>query len=231
MKTIPTAMLVCICVLFGITQRSTRSEATPNPLCPGSVRAIVLSGGGTKGAYQAGAIWYLVNIAGCDFKHFYGTSTGAVTAALLSQASGKDELKDLVKQLIDNYKSLEDASNLVQGHSLGLFRLFLLPSWLGGVDGIYKLEPLARLLRDQINPDRIKGLTMIGTSLQSGVIYAMIGPEFDDISPPLAPYDPIEFILGSASLPLIVQPRRVRFWVDAAIRERNYSLEKARLRR
>lgn len=44
--------------------------------CPGANRALVISGGGVRGAFQVGALWYLVHELGCEFSRFVGTSTG-----------------------------------------------------------------------------------------------------------------------------------------------------------
>ena len=100
-----------------------RDENFTSEICPGERNALILSGGGIRGAYQAGAIWYLVNVRGCHFSHFYGTSTGAVTAAFLSQAKDQDELKALVKDLVKQYKDMTP-SDIVDEHFLGKIRVF-----------------------------------------------------------------------------------------------------------
>jgi len=42
-------------------------------------RALILSGGGVKGAFEAGAVYHLVVLRGCDFQDFAGISVGALS--------------------------------------------------------------------------------------------------------------------------------------------------------
>src|ERR1700685_103622 len=57
-----------------------------NPCGSLKQRALVLSGGGVKGALEAGAIYHLVVERGCDFGEFSGVSVGALNAVFLAQA-------------------------------------------------------------------------------------------------------------------------------------------------
>ncbi|OGW39560.1 MAG: hypothetical protein A2Y97_11820 [Nitrospirae bacterium RBG_13_39_12] len=50
-------------------------------------RALVLAGGGARGAYQAGMLQELVINKGLDFQILRGVSVGALNAAFLAQAS------------------------------------------------------------------------------------------------------------------------------------------------
>lgn len=184
--------------------------------CPSDANALILSGGGIKGAYQAGAIWYLVNVLECDFSHFYGTSTGAVTAAFLSQARNHDELKALTNDLVKQYKEMKP-SDIADEHFLGKIRVFM-PAWLGGTDGINTLKPLAARLARQIDPKRINELTVVSVSLQTGRMRLTVS-ENEAIAPleTVEPESVIDFVLGSASIPVVVEPRKVRFWVQGEI--------------
>ncbi|HEY4758315.1 MAG TPA: patatin-like phospholipase family protein, partial [Chthoniobacterales bacterium] len=53
-------------------------------------RALVLSGGGLKGAFQAGAIYHLIVHRSCDFSEIAGVSVGSLNAVILAQAQ-RDE--------------------------------------------------------------------------------------------------------------------------------------------
>lgn len=194
-------VLVVACFLI-TTARAGGTDEERIKDCPGKKRAVILGGGGIRGAYQAGAIWYLVNVLGCDFSLFIGTSTGAITAALLSQASRPDELGTFVNKLMENYKTLTGESDIVERRFLGSLRV-LLPSWLGGTDGIYNLRPLALRLSEEIDPERVKNLRVLAFSLQSGRIVDQ------------KPYSIRDLIIGSASIPLAVDPAWVRFWIPA----------------
>ena len=62
-------------------------------------RALVLSGGGARGAFQAGVVEGLVADRGIDFDILFGVSTGALNAAFLAQAStGVDPVGNLAQQ-------------------------------------------------------------------------------------------------------------------------------------
>ena len=51
-------------------------------------RALVLSGGGSRGAYEIGA-WQAFSELGVRFQAVYGTSVGAINAALFAQGDLK----------------------------------------------------------------------------------------------------------------------------------------------
>jgi predicted acylesterase/phospholipase RssA len=53
---------------------------------PEKKRALVLSGGGLKGAFQAGAIYHFIVHRRCDFREIAGVSVGSLNAAILAQA-------------------------------------------------------------------------------------------------------------------------------------------------
>ena len=57
---------------------------------PEKKRALVLSGGGLKGAFQAGAIYHFVVHRHCDFREIAGVSVGSLNAVILAQAQ-RDE--------------------------------------------------------------------------------------------------------------------------------------------
>ena len=80
------------------------SQARDEIACPGTNRAVAMSGGGIRGAYQVGALWHLVNVLDCDFQLYLGTSTGAVNAAILAQAANKEDLKRQIKVLREFYE-------------------------------------------------------------------------------------------------------------------------------
>lgn len=171
--------------------------------CPGKKRALVLSGGGVRGAYQVGALWYLVNVLNCEFEHFIGTSTGAVTATVLAQATGLEELRSRVKSLVAEYKGVSKESDLVERRFLGELRIFL-PYWLGGVDGMLSLKPVAERLANHLGgrPVRTDNLTVGVVSLQSRKIFPGN----------YRPDSVVDMAIGSASIPLVIEPSRARLW-------------------
>lgn len=210
-----TLIILFFLVFSGPTQIAGGAEKSPNPTCPGKKRALIFSGGGIRGAYQAGAIWYLVKILGCDFSYFIGTSTGAISAALLSQANGFEELSIKVDSLVKSYKDLEDSSGIAEPRYLSMLGAAVLPLWVAP-GGMYSLEPLARRLRREIDPQRVKNLSVPALSLQSGRV--MLGGPKQRYPVP-DPSSLIDYIIGSASIPFYVEPRTVRLWVPTLLKD------------
>lgn len=193
--------------LIAMAAQPLRAESEPPQFdCPGKKRALITSGGGVRGAYEVGALWYFVNVLGCSFDHYLGTSTGAVIAAVLAQATNQEELKKQVELLKSEYENLQSSAQIVDERFLGVLRFFL-PGWFGGVDGAATLAPLEQRLRAYIHEKRVpyERLTVIATSLQAGIL----DPKFyraDDV---------FDLVIGSASIPLAIEPRRVRLWIGA----------------
>lgn len=120
-------LLLFLSFLFVGARTLESSEYIEKFECPGTSHALVLGGGGVRGAYQIGALWYLINILGCDFGHYIGTSTGGVTAAILSQAIDKGDLKRRLDLLVSYYEGIKTRSDIVENRLLGDLR-FILPS-------------------------------------------------------------------------------------------------------
>jgi len=152
--------LVLVLTVF-IAQPLRAESELPQFSCPGTKRALGISCGGVKGAYQVGALWYLVNVLGCSFDHYLGTSTGAVTAAVLAQATTREELKTQVELLKTEYEELRSPSQVATQRFLGLLRFFF-PVWLGEVDEAAPLHPLNHRLE---RSTRKKAFPMSGSRL------------------------------------------------------------------
>jgi predicted acylesterase/phospholipase RssA len=170
--------------------------------CPGTNRILVTGGGGTRGAYQVGALWYLIKIRHCDFQHFAGTSTGALTAAVLASARNANELGKNVEILVDVYRDLRSADDIVSKKS-PIPAQVLLPKNVGGTQGMYSLAPLmARIAKRRIDLERAprEKLTIPVVSLQRGPLHTY------------EVYSMLDLIIGSASIPIAVEPRVARIW-------------------
>ena len=84
-------------------------------------RALVLSGGGVKGAFEAGAVDYLVNQAELDFQFFFGTSTGALNVSILGQARNYDELVFRTGQLKQLWLDIKGYRSIYNKNILKIF--------------------------------------------------------------------------------------------------------------
>ena len=88
-------------------------------------RALVLSGGGSKGAFEVGAIAHLINKKKLDFQLFTGTSVGALNAAFLGQARNHQELQELAEELTGLWLGIRGSRCIYRGGLFGsLWRFF-----------------------------------------------------------------------------------------------------------
>jgi NTE family protein len=84
----------------------------------------VLAGGGTKGAFEVGALQYLIDRNGLDPGIICSTSAGSILAAVLGQARGPDELSSAVSDLREDLLAMTDTA-AVFGHQ----------PWVAAFDG------------------------------------------------------------------------------------------------
>ena len=161
-------------------------------------RALVMSGGGAKGGFEAGSVYHLVIHRGCDFKDIAGVSVGALNGAYLAQAPrGPQSLENLQKkatQLRDFWLGIKGPQDVLDPRFLGELRLFLF-----GLDSLNDLSPLEKIIETQIDIDAIR---KNGRALRVGTtsFYSGIYREFD-------PKDTTDdqmrkAILASASIPV-----------------------------
>src|SRR5437764_9650407 len=92
-------------------------------------RALVFSGGGIKGAFEAGAAYHLIVHRGCDFHDFAGVSVGALNAAILAQAAPSSDRLESLASLSERaegmawiWDSLRGGRDIVRPRKLGQVR-------------------------------------------------------------------------------------------------------------
>ncbi len=168
------------------------------------VRALVLSGGGGRGAYEAGVA------KACAERDFHfdwivGTSIGALNAALVGQ-NDLDILESMWLQIRSNdvYK-LPDPGHLrrvIFGQQLGLLNT----------------APLEQLLRSCISLEKLKaGPSKVGfvTTDLCGLRTKVITS--DEIH---SQEDLIDVLMASSAIPLLFPPRRLKgegCWIDGGL--------------
>jgi len=150
---------------------------------PNNDRALVLSGGGAKGAFEAGAIFHFVKHRDCDFRDIAGVSVGALNGAYIAEAaSDENSLHNLqvrTQGLIDFWRSITGPDDILRPRCLGIPRLLLF-----GLDSLNDFTPLERKLRE-MDPTKIResnrSLRVGVVSFYNGV-YREIDPkkELDD---------------------------------------------------
>jgi NTE family protein len=175
-------------------------------------RALVLSGGGSRGAFEVGALEYLVREAGLDFKLFLGTSVGALNAAFLGQARNHSELLQLTQDLKELWLSLKGNHSIYQRSLLGYFRLLF---W----DALYTPSGLYHIIKEHITLSRLCDPAAV---VKVSAVAQETGELFyaDSRRPELRPYL-LDYILASASMPLFFPGVAIngKHWYDGGLRD------------
>ncbi len=146
--------------------------------------ALILSGGGARGAFQCGAERYAREVKGYHWDIIAGVSVGALNGAMLA---------------MEKYQRLSEVWNTISNDQVytGGFNLWGVLRLLFGAKSFYSNEPLWRLLKNELEPEKITADLRIGAvSLVSGEYV-----QFTKDSPALA-----EAILASTIMPVIWSP-------------------------
>jgi NTE family protein len=168
------------------------------------MRALVLSGGGVKGAFQLGVLHRWLS-EGRKYDIYCGVSVGAINAAYLAQFM-KSESAEAFKGLRDLWMSIDD-SDVKKGWCLGKLAALWKTS-------LYDSSPLRSLVQSQIDPVRLsmcgQKLRIISVSLDTGKAHC--ANEWDDKIH--------DRILASAAFPAMLTPIRIQgeLFVDGGVR-------------
>ena len=168
---------------------------TADRRCSSVRRALVLAGGGARGAYQVGMLQELVLNRGLDFQIIRGVSVGALNAAFLAQAPSKSdslsELRTKVEILRKVWMEEIEGARSVYGKREGLLGL------AGGADSLYSLDPLKQLIKKNVS---LKALRMSGRNFAVGTV-SLISGTYKEWNPTDRHF--VEKILASASIPVV----------------------------
>lgn len=129
----------------------------------GQNRALVLTGGGARGAYQAGVIKYIgENIPEAHFETLIGSSSGAINVAGIASSGG--DLKEAGTRIADLWSELH-MQQVFRTDAISLARIgtqWLYDLLLGGVLGrplagsLLDTSPLRTLLEHVYQADRVQ---------------------------------------------------------------------------
>jgi NTE family protein len=163
--------------------------------------AIVLSGGGAKGAFQVGVLDALINTHGVKPAIVVGTSTGSIQALGVAQGD--------TPGLLDVWKKLKGNDDIYHERA-GVLSAFL------GQKAMYDASPLRKLLADFAKPAK---LAASGIELRLGVVSLQSG-EFrtiDQSVPNIA-----DWVYASCAMPVYFDPLQTsdkQQWVDGGVRD------------
>jgi NTE family protein len=169
------------------------------------MRALVLSGGGSKGAYELGALEHLCGDLGRSYDAVCGVSVGAINAAFLCQYEvGLDAL------------AVHDLGNLWETMGSTVYK-----EWFGGLlatlwkPSVYNSAPLRMRIKSVISTKRVNSsgrkLRIGATCLDDGQ-YRVFDETYSDI--PTA-------VLASSAFPAMLTPVELegKLWSDGGVRD------------
>jgi NTE family protein len=175
-------------------------------------RALVLSGGGCKGAFAVGAVDYLVNKASLDFRLFFGSSVGALNAAVLGQSSNYEELTEKVMRLKKIWLDIKGSQSVYKKSIFGILKLLF-------GNSLYKPNGLYQLLMHNLDIDKLFTSASVvkvpAVALETGQLF------YADTRQHELKNRYISYILASASMPLFFPPVFIdnKHWYDGGLRD------------
>jgi hypothetical protein len=141
----------------GVADEATNVAGAADPCAATHARSLVLSGGGAKGAFEAGAAYHLIVHRGCDFSELVGNSVGAINGALLAQAAITSDaaeslanLRDAAEKLVEEWAALERPRDVMRRRPLGKLRLAVF-----GLDSVADLAPLRQFIRERVALEKL----------------------------------------------------------------------------
>jgi NTE family protein len=171
------------------------------------MKALVLSGGGSKGAYQAGALKHILGELNVVYDVFCGVSVGAINCAYLSMfhTGLEKESSDLLAHL---WSQLDTSKIYKRWEPFGRWHALWKKSF-------YDSSPLYNLLKNGIDLEKIRNSgkkVNVGTvSLSSGK-YTIFDQSSDHF---------VEAVIASASFPGMLTPVEFlgQLWSDGGVKE------------
>ncbi len=184
-------------------------------------RALVVSGGGSKGAFAVGAIRHMVDELGLSFEFISGTSTGSLIAPLV--------VTDELDELEEIYTTVTTRDVLIRRRLSDALR----------ANSLFDVEPLWRLIDERLTRRRADAilassvqLAITTVCLQTGrVTYFHAGPDLvhgEDVDAHRihGRTELMRAVLASANQPVLMPPVQipsggepVRQYVDGGVRE------------
>lgn len=167
--------------------------------------AVILSGGGAKGAFQVGALDELITNRGVRVDIFAGVSTGAI------QALG-GAMNDM-PGLLDQWLTIKRNTDIYRKRPFGV------AGALFGADSLYDARAIKKKIRDYADPAKIKKARR---KLRVGVVSLASGRyiDVDERNPNIG-----DWVYASSAQPPFFQPLESRDadgtieqWVDGGVR-------------
>jgi NTE family protein len=169
------------------------------------MKALVLSGGGSRGSFSVGALKYLIG-QGERYDIICGVSVGAINGAFLAQYSDD---KEAIKELEHLWLNLETKDIYKRWFPFGKLHALWGKS-------LYNSKPMRELIERSIDPLKIRDsgkILQIGSVCLDSSLYRPVDHNSENL---------LSSIKASAALPLLFEPQSVESGtldVDGGIRE------------
>lgn len=122
-------------------------------------RALVLNGGGSRGAYEIGA-WQALSELGVRFDGVYGTSIGALNAALFAQGDLPGAVKLWSNITVKQIMAVEDEDDFAIGNMIHRKR-DVVPFLMENAKHLrMDISPLEKLVREHLDEGRVRASGM-----------------------------------------------------------------------
>jgi NTE family protein len=168
------------------------------------MKALVLSGGGSRGAFQVGAIRRLMVTEGHRYDIFCGTSVGSLNAAMLAQYDHASQL-DGLGALTTVWKNIKQSDVYkgwpILGMALGIFK-----------KGLYNASPLKNLIKKHIDPTKFKSkLRVAAASLDTGSLRVFTEQDSNIL----------DGVYASSAFPVMFEPIKIEnnWYTDGGVRD------------
>lgn len=185
---------------------------------PTMKRALVLSGGGLKGAFQAGAVYHLIVHRRCDFREFAGVSVGSLNSVILAQAPRDENPEASLKNLTQRAEKMVAVWQDIRSR-----KQILKPRWPGwmwalaarygifGVESLNTFDPLMHLIQTNVDVDALaergRPVRVGSVSLWDGT-YQEVGPNATFPNHDRKYF--LKYVYASALIPIVGQMPRIQ---------------------
>lgn len=173
-------------------------------------RALVLAGGASFGAYQAGVVHELA-IRGARWDAIYGTSVGAINGAHLAQGLPEDVVARSA-ELCDFWRTVR-TSDVYRYSWKSLMDAALFWKPISSTPGLFDTSPLLKLVYENTGSKPSTPLRVFATPSLGGPV-AVTSESTDDIRP---------WIMASAAIPILFPPVSIDgiIYMDGGVRQNN----------
>ncbi len=170
------------------------------------MRALVLSGGGVKGAYQVGVLHNWLYQQQIQYDILCGVSVGALNTSFLSQYKMGDEIK-AYKDLLSLWGTIDDSK---------IYKHWCILRELAGLwkPSLYNSKPLMDMVRNTLDCKKIaesgRKLRVGAVSLNSGKYHL-----FTEEHPAIA-----DGVIASSAFPVFLTPIEIygELWTDGGVK-------------